>query len=327
MPQPTDLEHDPFLVLLTDALRAGPGSPEWRDAVAKLKADGEDIDEYRLLIEAREALENGKDYRSVKAGPGFTRKLMTNLEEESQPGPNRRPFPLAGFMAVLAGLVIFAILAVLAYEFVPRGHTTPSTRDGIAELQSTYFPTIVLSSDFASGIPSGWRTIGSLPVVAEKAGLRAREATVLKGEYIGGGIVAAEPLQPGQPFSAQVTLRVKSTGDDLIPQVFVSNSSDFSPDRAISQQELVWQVQGHQQTVVVGGRVEKQANLPAHVQTLSIRFVLDRDLAIVESDGHRLWAGANRLGDKPRYVGIRFVRKPGKSIGDVSVESAKIQKS
>ena len=53
MPQPTEIEKDPFLVLLTDALRAGPGSPEWRDAVATLKTSDERVDEYRLLIEAR----------------------------------------------------------------------------------------------------------------------------------------------------------------------------------------------------------------------------------------------------------------------------------
>ena len=30
---PTDAPTDPFFELLTDALRAGPGSPQWRDAV------------------------------------------------------------------------------------------------------------------------------------------------------------------------------------------------------------------------------------------------------------------------------------------------------
>ena len=51
MPSQTDVEKDPFLVLLSDALRAGPGSPQWHDAVAALRQKGLDgTDEHRLLI-------------------------------------------------------------------------------------------------------------------------------------------------------------------------------------------------------------------------------------------------------------------------------------
>ena len=326
MPQSTDIEKDPFLVLLTDALRAGPGSPEWRDAVAKLKASGEDVDEYRLLIEAREALESGKDYRSVRAGPGFTRKLLTNLDEEP-PATNRRPFPIAGFIAALAGIVVLGTIALAVYKLYPRNPVNPATRSDIDDLQATYFPNQVLSATFDAGVPAGWRTIGSLPVVADK-GLRPGDAVVPEGDYVGGGIVVTDPLPAGQPFSAQVTLVVKSTGDALIPQVFVSNSPDFSRDRATGQQqELVWQIQGKEQKVVVGGRVEKQSPLPAHAQTLSVRLILNKDLAIVESNGARLWAGPNGLGDQPRYVGVRFVRTAGKSTGDIVVQSVGVQKS
>lgn len=326
MPQPTDLEQDPFLVLLTDALRAGPGSPEWRDAVAKLKAADENVDEYRLLIEAREALESGKDYRSVRAGPGFTRKLMTNLDEERHAGAGRRHFPLAGFIAAVAGLVILGAIALVVYKLVPRNPVNPGTRSSLDDLQSTYFPNQVLATHFEMGIPAGWRTIGSLPVTADK-GLRPGDAAVPDGGYIGGGIVMTAPLPADQPFSAQITLEVKSPGDALIPQIFVSNSSDFSPDRAIGQQELVWQLQGKEEKVVVGGRVERQSAVPGHTQTLTIRFILNKDLAIVESDGNRLWAGSNGLRDQPRYLGVRFVRTDGKSTGDVSFQKIQVQKS
>jgi len=90
---------DPFFTLLTDALRAGPGSPEWRDAVAQLKVNGEPVDEHRLLIEAREALESGRDYRSIRAGAGFTRKLLTNLDKESPREGQKTRFPTATIVA------------------------------------------------------------------------------------------------------------------------------------------------------------------------------------------------------------------------------------
>lgn len=327
MPQSTDVEKDPFLVLLTDALRAGPGSPEWREAVATLKASGENVDEYRLLIEAREALESGKDYRSVRAGAGFTRKLMTNIEQEPGPaGDRQRPFPLAGFIACVAGLVLVGVIALVVWKLTARNPVTPGTRSSLDDLQSTYFPTPVLAANFDAGIPEGWRTIGSLPVSADK-GLRAGDAPMPDGSYLGGGVVISEPLPADQAFSAQVTVDVKATGDAVIPQVFVSNSSDFSPDRAIGPQELVWQLQGNEEKVVVAGRVERQSPLPGHTKTLTIRFILNKDLAVVESDGKRLWAGPNALGDKPRYLGLRFVRTSGKSTGDVSFQKVQVQKS
>jgi len=324
MAQQMDIEKDPFLVLLTDALRAGPGSPEWRDAVSHLKTAGESVDEYRLLIEARESLESGKDYRSVRAGDGFTRKLMTNIEQEHP--VVRRAFPLTALIGTLAGLVIVAVISLVIYELYPRNQAAPANDKAIEELASTYLPTQFLFSSFDNGIPSTWRTIGSLPVDTSD-GLHAGVTTVPGDKYVGGGIVIAEPMSADQPFSIQVALNIKSTGEDLIPQVFISNSPDFSPDRAISAQELVWELKGKEQQVVVGGRVEPQTPLPAHSPSLTVRIILNKDLAIVESDGHRLWAGPNGLGDQPRYLGVRFIRTAGKSAGDIRIQSARVQKS
>ena len=56
-----DFESDDFLSLLTDALRAGPGSPPWHEALQRLRAGGiQHADEYRLLVTAREHLESGR---------------------------------------------------------------------------------------------------------------------------------------------------------------------------------------------------------------------------------------------------------------------------
>src|SRR3954468_1272868 len=80
----TQFDSDQFLKLLTEALRAGPGSPQWHEAVNQLKNSSiADADEYPILINAREHLESGRDYRSIRAGPGFTRKLMNAIDQEA----------------------------------------------------------------------------------------------------------------------------------------------------------------------------------------------------------------------------------------------------
>src|SRR5690242_12889926 len=102
---PTDAPTDPFFELLTDALRAGPGSPQWRDAVAALREKGaDDTDEYRLLIRTREDLESGREYRSVRAGVGFTRNVMDRLGEQETDG--RKTLPIANIIAILCAIAI-----------------------------------------------------------------------------------------------------------------------------------------------------------------------------------------------------------------------------
>jgi len=318
MTRQLDIERDPFLTLLTDALRAGPGSPQWHEAVAQLKTSNENVDEYKLLIEAREALESGKDYRSVRAGAGFTRKLMTGIDASIT---DKRAH-LGTLIAILAGVGLIVVIAVVAYELYPR---TPAddTPNAIADLATTYFPNELSSSTFDTGIPAMWRTIGSLPLETSAAGLKAGNALVPKDDYIGGGIVASDAIQPSLPVAIQTTLRIDRASPNLIPQVFVSNIPDFSADRAISAQELVWQIQGDQQKVVVGGQVTKQTRIdakPSH----TVRLILKGDLAIVECDGHQLWSGHSKLDDKPRYVGVRFIRTGDKTAADVSIPSVRI---
>src|SRR5688500_14006835 len=87
----TDLDFESSqLQLLTDALRAGPGTPEWRAAmetVAPVGAGGGGgADEYKLLYAARERLASGRQYREVRAGPGFTRRVFDAIEDEEAEG-------------------------------------------------------------------------------------------------------------------------------------------------------------------------------------------------------------------------------------------------
>src|SRR5947199_10863707 len=97
MPDSLDLQSDQFMTLLTDALRSGPGSPEWHQAVKILRASDQNVDEYTLLYSAREHLESGKDYRSVRAGTGFTRKVLEQSEEQA----TTPPAPTADIIALI----------------------------------------------------------------------------------------------------------------------------------------------------------------------------------------------------------------------------------
>ena len=110
-----DFESDPQLIALTDALRAGPGSPQWRDAVARLREQGGDqADEYLLLCTAREHLASGKSYREIHAGPGFSRKVMEAVEQE-QSGERAKVAPTAGIVLLLSVLLIVAVVGSVGY--------------------------------------------------------------------------------------------------------------------------------------------------------------------------------------------------------------------
>jgi len=321
MPSQIDA-NDPFLILLTDALRAGPGSPQWHQAVSQLKLAGENVDEYKLLIEARESLESGKDYRSVRAGPGFTRKLLSGIDQQKPPGATSR-FSLVSIIAAVAGLALVAVIAVSVYEFYPRTPVDDSAK-AVAELASTYFPNELGAATFDNGIPPAWRAIGSLPLETTGGLKAAGAASVPTGDYAGGGIVLTEPVDAAKPLALAATLHVAQAAPELLPQVFIANDPTFSPDRATSAQELVWQLQGGAQKVFVGGRIAYQAKVNSKSPTHTIRILSKGDVSIVECDGQRLWSGRNELGDKPRYLGVRFIRTGSNPAADVAFTGVKV---
>src|SRR3954471_9755751 len=117
-----DFESDQFLQLLTDALRAGPGSPEWHETVEALRTNGSGHhDEYQMLIAARENLEKGKEFRSVRAGPGFSRKLNDALDSE---GTSKKGPPTTSIVAIVSAGLLLGAAAVLLYLLFPGGAPT-----------------------------------------------------------------------------------------------------------------------------------------------------------------------------------------------------------
>jgi len=355
-----DLNGDPFLKLLTDALRAGPGSPEWHQAVAKLRESGADngqstggqstgghaagshsvgkADEYRMLIAAREHLESGKEYRSVRAGPGFTRKLMHGIDEEPG-GGNPRGLPTATLIAIISGLVILIVVAVVAWLVVPRTPASPTkgTVEGLLRVRGELMnETAVARFDApSSSVPDNWKTIGRLPLDARK-GLHPAPGAIV-GEpsttpsVIGGGIVAPGSISPDEPFVAEAYLRLGPPSENTLVEFFVSTDPNFSPDRATSTNDLVWLLQGTNQKVMLSGREQTKAPRPEPpsgdpTAPIPLRILVNRDSAIVESNNQRLWAGPHDLPASPRYVGVRFLRTGPKGPEPAQVVSIRVMK-
>jgi hypothetical protein len=327
MPTAAPIESDPFFELLTDALRAGPGSPQWHQAVQKLRADGATAgDEYRLLIDAREHLESGKEYRSVRPGPGFTRKLFTELAGESV----KAGIPTANVIATFSVIAILAVLSLVAWLLVKGQGARPE--DPQADLAALYFPTDVASASFKDDIPAGWRGIGRLPLLTDDA-LRPAVMPMETGDYVGGGVVIEKPLPPNQPFAVEATVTVPAMAGDYIAEVFVSDSADFDERRATSPSEVVWLLDGASQKVMVGGRNEGRTEaVRASTLPMKVRIVVEGRRALVETKpadaagvGTRLWTGDHGLSpDKPKYAGVRFIRGAGGSTDVASVESIRV---
>jgi hypothetical protein len=308
---PIEVENDPFFQLLTDALRAGPASPPWREAVAKLRdSGGQGMDEYRLLIEARQNLEIGKEYRQVRPGPEFTRKVLSGVDETRQAGGGRR-VPIAGIVAILAAIVLVGVVVYVA-RLIGGGQAGSGA---VEELATAYFPTTVISADFDSYVLSGARGIGKLPLGAP-GGLHLVKGSASADGMLGGGLVLPQPLAADAPFATEAHIRPGGAGDQLA-ELFISTSDDFSADRATAPHELVWLIRGQSQQVVRDGEVvvDKPIARISGQPTLDVRIIMNRDLAVVEVDHQRVWAGAHGLGDGPRYAGVRILTTAPDVIG------------
>lgn len=318
MSEPIDLQSEQFMTLLTDALRAGPGSPQWHQVVTALRAAGVDgADELQLLVRMREDLESGKPYRTVQAGPGFTRKVLTAIEEE--PAARSSWFPSANLLALLAGGVVLAIVIVVAVV-VFRNPPADPHKQQIDQLRGLYFinPVVSLNLENEAEIPAAdWKVIGDVPFRITKEGARPASTQPIAGdkrEYRAAAVVSAEALPADQPILIDVTFKVtRLNSDAIVPQVLVSDEP-LDAARATSPHELVWLLKGGQGQVLLPDlSVPAKGDKPPakggpHIIDVKIR--LNRQTVIIESGDKRLFEGAHQLAaGKPRYVGVRFLRK------------------
>jgi hypothetical protein len=325
MSQVSQFEADPFLKLLTDALRAGPGSPQWHEAVRQLReVNPSEADEYRLIITAREHLESGRDYRSIRAGQGFTRKVMDAIEQESG---RRGRLPLANVIAGIAALCVVSVIVVLCVVLY-RGGAPAGTVD---ELAGMYFGKPAIASEFIDSTPPEWQQFGLAPVKPLAGrGLRGGHFAENEREYRGGGVHAASPLPVEQAFALEATIRTGKATSQVDLQVFVAESPNFAGAKATGDREFVVELLDGQ--VSIFKPVTSLAAGPARVDsaggTLRLLIKIDRTFTVVECDGRQIYAGPHGLGTgAQRWPGVRFLtRGPEKGLEDVSVQSLRVLK-
>jgi hypothetical protein len=315
-----ELESERFQELLAEALRSGPGSPEWHAALQALgRGGGSAAQEYRLLCTAREHLESGREYRAVRAGAGFTRQLFSAIENE--PVPRAWSPPTATLIALVSAGVLLLMVAVVGVMLM-RSASPPPTTD---EMGQIYFANTLLSAELAGEVPAGWRQIGTLPLSFDGE-MRPLDPT--EDQDLGGGIVTASGLSPGGAFAIEATIVGARNTQDIIPHIFLTDQPSFSPERASSAAELVCLLHDARPSVVLpDGRVQPLGDRIRSRQSIVVRLIFDRDQAAIELDGKRIWTGEHQLSkDRPRYVGVRLLRRAGAKPEPVAIQSVRVLK-
>lgn len=322
MDQALNIDSDQFQQTLAEALRAGPASPPWRQAVDALNAAGQGGEELALLCKARERLENGRGYRSIRAGNGFTRKLMARIDETDQ--TSGRGVSPASLITALAALVILAVVGGLAWMlFSPA-----QDNEGKVDLRSVYFVTSVLSEDFESKLPDGWQSLGSIPLLAQQ-GLRMQLPTPFTQQIAGGGLLCPLELSSRVPVTIETTIEATDSKSRVFAEVFVTDTPTFSSDRGVSPRELMWQIDGSRSRVALpdGRGVATATVAPTAAKPISVRILLSRDKCIVEQDGVVVWSGEHQLAqDKPRRFGVRLLARSNANAADVTIRAVRLLK-
>jgi hypothetical protein len=315
-----DVDADPFLRLLTDALRAGPASPEWASAVAEARGRGAaGGDDAAVLLAARERLAEGRAYRSVAAGPGFERRLMAKVDADA----NAKPRSLsAGWLAYLGAGLVVASVGVLLAILTRSGSGVGS---GASDLAQAYFHRPFAETSLTGPLESGWRTIGSLPLATANR-LMLTDAK-LGPDYAGGGLVTRRGAAADEPLAVQATFHFGGhVGPGCVPQLFVADVNDFHGDRGFGSHELAWVVQDGQGQVAVADGTPPAPRLkvrPMDDVTVVIKLAPDGDAAVVCND-HVLWTGPSGLApDKPRFAGVRLLYR-GDARDAVAVTGLKV---
>lgn len=304
-----DFESDQLLVLLTDALAAGPGSPAWHAAVTQLRDSGVDsADEMTLLLRAREHLESGKDFRTIRAGAGFTKQLMSSLDATPITAPTRQSNRLlVGVSVAIIAVALAAVIVLLIRS--SNDATNDNTNSGVLINN-------VASVDFEDGIPDDWEHIGGLSLTTTRNLLRPED----KGpaDATGAGLGWKKVLPAAEPFTFSAACRLPKTDSDWVAQMFISDAAAFRTGTGVTAHEFVWLCQGHSVSVISpSGQVLTQQTLPTDSRNyLPVRLTVNGSHIVVEQSNRQLWAGENELDPtKPRTVGLRFI-KAGKNLAD-----------
>lgn len=327
-----DLQSEQFRDLLAEALRAGPGSPPWHQAVEALrpatgleKAPGDspagkniaDAADYALLLRAREDLASGRNYRTVRAGPGFTRKLMDQIETE---GPGLR-LSLTGVIAGAAMVVVGLTIVLGVYFLSAKGGKSPTTD----QLANTYFVTTSRADDLSAGQPKDFAYAGQLPLTFA-AGAAIDPAAKLSPPGVGGGLHLLTPLPANKTFAVESVFAVADPSAPLTAQLFITDNPAFAEDTSLTPHELAAIIdRGRVRVVLPDAKARTDVALDTKSAQTTLRIRCNADSAVIEQNGKVVWAGQHHLSpDQPRYVGIRYLARPGDKTDAIRIKSMKL---
>jgi len=295
-----EFETDALLKLLTDAIRRGPGSPEWHEAVARIQGVGaQGADEYRLLMDVRDRLESGRAYREISAGPEFTRQLFSELDKPVVTRSTTR------LMITLVCLLLLAGSALFLMKMITEGKKPAQSTE---QLASQLFTTSVQEWSFGGAFPAdlkqrgALRTSGALRIDTDKdASLPASAA-----------VWSESPVDDSRGTCIESVIQFRPGGDTRVavvvgdPQQSDALSADMG-DTGFS-------------VVVQGKSFDIKKALPAGAYTLRIK--INPTVAVVEVNGQQIWSGEHHL---PQRIipSIRLTRQTD-SGGEIRVESLRV---
>lgn len=313
------IDADPMLRLLTDALRRGPGSPEWHKAVSDLRdVTTPEADEYRLLIAARERLESGRAYREVRAGPAFTRELFGQLD---RPADTSKRLPVGTIVRLLCLLALVAAIALLIVW------AAGAKSDNTDALANRLFVTPAHDWEFFGGLPKGLTRSDSFNLSLTSDGVRA------DAQNAHGGLLALETLdlQPGICVEARLDVKPGPVlwSLDLIRRRPAAYTGATERGRVLIARDttnvLTLQGDGTQiDSITTQNQTITQpfAPRPLSAGTHVVRIKADAKVAVVDVDGQLLWAGPHDIGDSA-YLEFGMTRTapggPGPTVQGVRV--------
>jgi hypothetical protein len=251
---------------------------------------------------------------------------MGEIENEAV-GPHRGGPPTATIIAIVCGLLIVSVVAYVIY----RSSTTPMTAkeavDELGKKELRFFDTLATArSDDPAKDWKDWNTIGSLKLDPANG---LRPALDAESKNRGGGMAWKNSIPGNQAFAVDVVVHAPSPSTAVLLEAFVSTDPKFSSDKGTSSRDLVWQLRGYDQQVLLSGSGQIQGSAPSFHDGDTVRLIVDQTVAIVEvvatgGKSRRLWAGTHDLGAGPRFIGVRFLQTGAAGGQDVSVQQIKI---
>ena len=320
-----EIDADPRLRLLSDALRAGPGSPEWAAAVTEAQSVGvpPGIDEYAVLLAARERLAEGRAYRSVRAGPGFGRRLMSRVDADVA-ARSKSPLSAGLFAYVGVGLVV-AVVGLLS-ALILRSISGEGT--GQAELAQAYFSRSFATATLTGPLPPGFQSIGSLSLnAANGLALDADRKVPATDGYAGGGLVTAQG-RPGRGTAGGAgDVPLRSPGAGVRAAAVHLRRAGFHARQGDGPARVGLAGAGRPGP---GGRRRRQREGPAIEDPRRRRDRREagrrprRRRGRPSANKQVLWTGNSGLADKPRYAGVRILYRADGRRDAVTVTNLKV---